>query len=152
MCYSWAQRDNLPQMHYVTFHSQNSQNAHKKAPAPVTVRLTEAEEFGVGQRIGITPDGLDFGAVPVGTTRTMKLRIANLGFAELLIIGIDSDLLPHLATAFVDDFDIPPFGFVELLVLWTSEEIQSFTGNITVMSDDPARPLIEIPVLVDSVP
>ena len=47
---------------------------------------------------------------------------------------------------------IPPFGFVELPVVFAPETAGVSSGELRIESDDPARPVIVVPVLGRSGP
>ncbi len=99
-----------------------------------------------GQKVGYSPELLDFGQVAPGMSSRKRLRISNFGFSDLDVADIFSTL-PEFSSFFGAAFTIPPFGFVELTVEFTPARIGFFSTDLLVRSNDPQRPEMFAPLL-----
>jgi len=112
----------------------------------VTATVGATRETTAGQRIGFAPALLDLGAVPAGVSSKKMLRLANSGFADLVVLDVASTR-PEFASFFTSRFTIPPFGSVELPVQFSPTAPGVYAGELIVTSDDPERPVVRAPVL-----
>lgn len=99
-------------------------------------------------KIGVSPESIQFGGVPIGTTNAQTLTIVNEGGSPLNIryrwggTGLSTDLsaLPQLVPP------VEPGQFTELQVLVTATAIGPITGLLILETNDPSRPTVTIPV------
>jgi hypothetical protein len=109
------------------------------------IAVASANSDARGQRIGAAPLPLDFGLVAIGSSTQRMLRISNFGFSELTVTGVVSEL-PEVTTLFSSAFTVPPFGFVELPVIFSPALDGLFSGDLVIASDDPTRPEFRVPM------
>jgi len=100
---------------------------------PVTLRVSVAPD------LSVAPRALDFGALFVGGSRTLAVRVGNEGTATLTVSGIAVD---HPACeADPAGFTLEPGGFRMVEVTFRPREAGTLSGTLTVASDDPTAPL-----------
>jgi hypothetical protein len=112
-----------------------------------------------GQRIAVAPDLLDFGELEVGTSVREMLRVSNFGFSELKVTGVASTL-PEFSTYFACDRlgsatscpSIPPYGSLEVPVVFSATRPGVFSADLVIESDDPQQPELTVPLLGRSAP
>ena len=94
--------------------------------------------------------GLKFGAVPVGLQARGEFHIYNKGTSRLIIedVVFQGTIFKYLS----------PGGFVEgkglsaVSVKFIPEEEKSYTDTLTIRSNDPAHPVVTLPVSGRGVP
>jgi hypothetical protein len=96
-------------------------------------------------RIGISHSQLDFGRVAEGVTAIRKLWISNLGPTTLAILGITTSGTTFQAFS-SGGFDVPPLTRVELPVRFAPTDLGVFSADLTIASDDPSRPELQVPL------
>lgn len=120
-----------------------------KSPAAVRVRATSILHPKI---TAIPAEGVDFGEVPLGTTHEAKLELGNFGAAPLWISSVQLSgvtgggnltvALPNMvATA-----TITPLGLLELTLALNATASGNLDAVLSIVSNDPARPLLELPV------
>jgi hypothetical protein len=62
---------------------------HHRPHLSYQVRVEHDPQAPPAPLLSVTPTSLDFGAVPVGTSATLPLHVANPGTADLVITGFD---------------------------------------------------------------
>jgi|GEM_PF-1216646 len=99
--------------------------------------------------IAVIPGEMHFGEGVIGQVHTKNLRILNTGDADLTIfaISLDGD-----DAFFMDDpasrstMLIPPGDEESVTFFFQPEAEQEYTADILIESNDPEKPIIEIPV------
>ncbi len=99
-------------------------------------------------RISVSPENIQFGAVPLGQTTALPLTIVNEGGTPLRVTprwggtGLSTDLstLPQVIPP------IMPGQFTEIQVLVTATSPAPITGLLLLESNDPSRPTVTVPV------
>jgi hypothetical protein len=107
-----------------------------------------------GQKIAYAPDVLDFGDPALGTAVKKVLRLSNFGFSELRVTSVASTL-PEFSTYFTCDSagqetscpSVPPYGFVELPVVFSTARAGVLAATLVIDSDDPQQPEIYVPLV-----
>jgi hypothetical protein len=102
-------------------------------------------------KISVSPENIQFGGVPIGTTNALPLTIVNEGGSPLNVryrwggTGLSTDLsaLPQIVPA------VPPGQFTELQVLVTATSPGPITGLLILETNDPSRPTVTVPVSAD---
>ncbi|MEZ5404145.1 MAG: choice-of-anchor D domain-containing protein [Bryobacteraceae bacterium] len=117
---------------------------------PVTPELRVAlEGIGIGDappppRIALTPERLDFGAVPVNQSADRLLIIGNNGAGSLTVTGIDLPgalvTMPGPAAPFTIEAGLTR----EVVVRFSPAAEVELSGALTVRSTDPARPAVAV--------
>ncbi|MCP3981619.1 MAG: hypothetical protein GY716_20155 [bacterium] len=105
------------------------------------------------QRIGVTPEALDFGAVGVEESERRSLRISNFGFSDLTVSRVavfrdcaGEEPAPEFATRLNEAVLIPAFGYVELPVFYSPATAGESAGALRIDSDDPLQGTICVPL------
>lgn len=102
-------------------------------------------------KISVSPEQINFGGVPIGTTNALPLTIVNEGGSPLSIrfrwggTGLSTDLsaLPQIVP------DVQPGQFTEMQVFVTATAPAPITGLLILETNDPSRPTVTIPVSAD---
>jgi hypothetical protein len=103
------------------------------------------EGGGPSQRIGLSPETLDFGTASVGESVGMSVRVSNFGFSLLTVTDVVSTM-PSVISSSGGGFGVVPFGFVELPLVFRPTDSGEYSGEVIVQSDDPLRPELRIPL------
>jgi|GEM_PF-1586716 len=102
------------------------------------------EQFGrVVPELEVATDAIAFGEVPLGAIKRVALAVRNAGQAPLNLLAIDAPMPFGVQPG---PFEVQP-GETMALELWfrpTNSEAQS--GQLTLMSDDPDRPMVTVPL------
>lgn len=102
----------------------------------------------IAQTIKLEPDSIDLGTMQQLETRTVKVKISNVGGGLLVIDNVRADCgctVPELAVK-----ELKPGETTDLVIRFDS---QKFAGpqhkRIKITSNDPARRLVELPLSVE---
>jgi len=95
-----------------------------------------------GQRIGVFPQQLDFGITESGQQARRDLRVSNLGFSTLHVLEVST--APASFSAFASSFEVSPYAFVILPVVFSPDALGEVTGELALISDDPDRPQLVV--------
>ena len=87
--------------------------------------------------IAVQQTAVNFGTVEVGQTGQRTITIMNTGTAPLEVTGIESDV-PGL-TFTPSTFTLAPNGSRTVTITFPSSTAGTFSGNITISSNDPDR-------------
>lgn len=102
-----------------------------------------------GAQIGVFPNEMDFGLYGLDGLYTRPLTLRNIGTENLLISAITMD-----APFSVEDVSWPliiePDSSIILDLIFTPEEINVFSDNIVISSNDVDNPEVTIPVYAES--
>lgn len=98
----------------------------------------------------VTPTSINFGDVPVGTSKTVVLTITNTGTTDILITGVYTSITEvqyFIATPEKNNLPVglKPGEIITIAVTFTPTTRGNYSGEVIVTSDDPANPYEEIP-------
>ena len=97
----------------------------------------------------VEPSALAFGQVPEDSVKNITMRITNDSFfgdvLNLTVSGINSNV-PEITTNFTNQFILEPTFWRDITVSFAPPEIAEYAGVLTIISDDPAFPNLEIPI------
>ncbi len=107
-----------------------------------------------GQKIQVSPGRIDFGKVPPGQKIYQVVQIRNVGNANLALqnrqIGAGAfsfdTLLPDFPSRCPVSGSLLPLQACSLIVGFTAEGHGEAVGEATITSDDPARPVVTVPL------
>ncbi|MFN3820765.1 MAG: choice-of-anchor D domain-containing protein, partial [bacterium] len=100
----------------------------------LTLRAEHQRQPDISLETGI----LDFGEVIVGESRTLYREIRNVGTAELTVSQITlADDAGVFSTNFSEEFSLSPGESFLLGITFVPNEEAEFTGQVTVLSNDP---------------
>ena len=102
--------------------------------------------------ISVPQSPVDFGTIDAGQTGEQTITITNTGTAPLEITGIESDV-PGL-TFDTTMFTLAPNGSQTVTIAFPSSTAGTFSGNITISSNDPnsATQTLSVSIIVQSPP
>ncbi len=102
--------------------------------------------------IVVTPAIIGFGDTYVGCDFTSVIGVANVGTADLSIhtldftsAGTDLSFDPNESVNGALPWILPPGGSADVSVSYVPRDERPDDGRLTVGSDDPLRPLVEVP-------
>ena len=102
--------------------------------------------------IAVQQTAVDFGAIEAGQTGQQTFTIMNTGTAPLEITGIESDVSGLTFTPSM--FTLAPNGSRTVTITFPSSTAGTFSGNITISSNDPDRATrtLSVSVIVQAAP
>ncbi|MCF7810989.1 choice-of-anchor D domain-containing protein, partial [bacterium] len=107
--------------------------------------ILDVSDFVQYPEIAVGAEELDFGNVLVGTEEDLILNISNEGNWDLTITDVEVRGAPTFLSAFDGEVVIEPLSDAyQLTVTFAPDEIGAFEGALTIHSDDPDQPEIEI--------
>jgi RHS repeat-associated protein len=89
--------------------------------------------------LALTVESLDFGTIPIGTSRDRVLDLFNQGTAALTVSGITT--APPFSVDISGPTTIPPAGSLQVTVTFTPTDQTQANGDLTITSDDPGTAL-----------
>ena len=98
---------------------------------------------GRGPLLEVEPESVELGVVAVPDSASLGLELFNAGGATLRIESISA------SPPFVTDgtsADLVPNESLSVLVTFQAEEEGSFSGSLQIISDDPDRPDLAVPL------
>jgi hypothetical protein len=101
----------------------------------------------VAPQIYVHPNPVDYGNIPVGVPSSETVTISNTGTANLLISSMSVGS-PFVLTSSCAGFNLIPGASCDAAIEVTPGTTGALAATLTVGSDDPVTPLLEIPVLV----
>ncbi len=116
-------------------------------PATLTV-------FGVAD-VATSPTSVDFGTRFTGFPALIQLAVQNVGTGALIVTQVtssDPELLVEEPPSSGAVFNIPPGGEVLYNLRWLPVSPRTLNAVVTVHSDDPDEPTLQVPVLGTSIP
>ena len=96
--------------------------------------------------ITATPSPIDFGNVNVGLATPLTVEIGNIGHANLSVIDITSTL-GGILTISETMFSVVPSERHDVILTLTPSVAEDINGTLTIESNDPNSPTLEIPIL-----
>ncbi|MBS2027154.1 MAG: choice-of-anchor D domain-containing protein [Deltaproteobacteria bacterium] len=103
--------------------------------------------LGGGPQIAVAPMSLDFGDLPVGGKARLQLNVQNAGLEEALVLtsvtGADTPFSAHLP---VVASVAPGAAAIQVAVDFAPIVPGTFSGVLHIQSNDPATPILDIPV------
>jgi copper(I)-binding protein len=102
--------------------------------------------------IAVQQTAVNFGTVEVGQTGQRTITIMNTGTAPLEVTGIESDVSGLTFTPSM--FTLAPNGSRTVTITFPSSTAGTFSGNITISSNDPNRATrtLSVSVIVQAAP
>jgi hypothetical protein len=96
----------------------------------------------------VKPSPLDFGNVQVGSSVARSVYIQNEGSYTLTISSISYDGDPEFEVIPrpTPTYQINPWEYTDIYVEFSPQDVGTYSGIITIISDDPYRPEVEVPV------
>lgn len=95
--------------------------------------------------LGVTPAGLDFGAVKVGETKTLPVRFDARTAAEVTFSGITIEGPAAAAFTLANAPTVlPPNGTATATVTFSATAVAAFTASLVINSNDPDRPVTRV--------
>lgn len=91
----------------------------------------------------VSPTSIDFGDVPVGTSKTVVLTVTNTGAVPAMVMAITSSI-PEVTTSFVGPVPIKPGEIMTIIVKFTPTARGKYEGELVIASNDPATPYLVI--------
>ena len=130
----------------ITISSNDPNSGTSTLSVSVTVQPPPAPVIAVQQT------AVDFGAIETGQTGEQTIAIMNTGTAPLEVTGIESDVSG--LTFDTTMFTLAPNGSQTVTVTFPSSVEGTFSGNITISSNDPDRAtqILSISVIVQAAP
>lgn len=108
--------------------------ANNSAQPLVLVPLTASA---VAQpRLRVSLAAVDFGATPLGTTRSQAVRVSNLGDATLTLAGLQTATAPFAVDR--TSLTVPAGQSRDVIIRFTPASTASVTDKLTFNSNDPA--------------
>jgi subtilisin family serine protease len=114
------------------------------APDAADTSVTATLDVTGAPHLVLAPESLDFGTHFLGTGDTLSLTLANDGVDPLVVTGLTSDS-PAFTVASAG-FTLLPGDALTRPVTFTPAAIAEHRGALRVTSNDPARPLAELPL------
>jgi subtilisin family serine protease len=108
-------------------------------PVPATLNVTGAPD------LAVTPESFDFGVNFVGTPTLQNLAVANLGTDVLNITGVSIDH-PDFNTSLTAPDALGATESRIVTVGFVASTVGTIDGILTITSDDPTNPVLEIPL------
>ena len=130
----------------ITISSNDPDRATRTLSVSVIVQPPPVPVIAVQQTV------VDFGAIEAGQTGQQTFTIMNTGTAPLEVTGIESDV-PGL-TFTPSMFTLAPDGSQIVTITFPSSTAGTFSGNITISSNDPDRATrtLSVSVIVQAAP
>ena len=100
---------------------------------------------GISPQLSITPEELNFGEVCLGTSRQLKLRLSNMGEADLLLNEIDLSG-KYFSANLPNSLRLKPGRHEEWTISFAPPLEGEKTGTLSFNSNDPNKPTMEIPL------
>ena len=102
--------------------------------------------------IAVQQTAVNFGTIEAGQTGQRTIAIQNTGTAPLEITGIESDVSGLMFTPSM--FTLEPNGSRTVTITFPSSTVGTFSGNITISSNDPDRATrtLSVSVIVQPLP
>ena len=94
-------------------------------------------------RLEVSPEGIAFGEVAVGSNVVGKVVLRNEGSATVAVSRVKACCG---AKAELSAMKIPPKGSATLSVSLTPQDVGAFSKSIQIACDDPGRPILSVPV------
>jgi uncharacterized protein (TIGR03437 family) len=141
---SWQDSANLGQATFtLSADGQSFAGNYTKQGSPASSQWNGIRAAG-GTSGWFTPSRLNFGNVPVNTSKTLNIYVTEPGGTPLNIVQYTSDNPAFQAT--VGGFSILPGGSGVITFKFTPSAAGAVSSNITITTLDPARPMVTIPV------
>ncbi|PKP39720.1 MAG: hypothetical protein CVT98_00735 [Bacteroidetes bacterium HGW-Bacteroidetes-15] len=122
---------------------------HTNIPSTPTIEIPVSLIVTGDSEISLSAADLNFGSVINGNQELLELNITNTGVADLEISSITSD-----NTAFTIDGSVELLGPGEaksINVIFTPDAVDSFTGILTINSNDPVTPAATVNLLGEGI-
>lgn len=91
----------------------------------------------------VSPSSINFGDVPVGTSKTVVLTITNTGAVQSMVMSVTSSI-PEVTTNFVGEVPLNPGEIMTLMVTFKPTARGNYSGELVIASNDPANPYVVV--------
>ena len=111
------------------------------------------EEQDGGPALSVWPEAIEFGVVALGADEVRTLTLENVGDESLLIVTVS--MVGGYELWDVEAFDgqrLEPGEYVDLLVLFHATVEGDASNTVRVLSNDPERPEVLVPVTATALP
>jgi len=99
--------------------------------------------YAVGPIISLSTGEINFGIVPVGTTRTMPLTVFNLGLQDTLSVTSISSTAPEF-TPLATSLQIPPQSYRSVEIAYSPATLETDTATLFIASNDSLHPVVQV--------
>jgi hypothetical protein len=127
-----------------TIHVLSNDPDENPLGVPVTLNVTGAPD------IAVNPAALDYGTIFAGAAPTRNLTVLNPGTDDLINTAIDSG--DPTVSASPSSFTVPAQGAQGVTVTWASVAPGALATALTIHSNDPDQPTVNVPVTGEAVP
>jgi hypothetical protein len=121
-----------------------------------SVRAGDSDVDGGAPTLALTPETLDFGTVPVGTSAQATFAVGSVGAAPLhvdaLSLAFDAATAFSYAPASPTPWSLDPGDTVTVDVTFTPTDDAPVSAGLLVVSDDPLAPVTTLPLTGNQVP
>lgn len=107
-----------------------------------TLEISATMNVAAAPFIVVDPGSLAFGEHVVGDDVTLTLGVSNLGCTDLVVTGIETGAAIEVD---LTSFSVEPLGREQIALTYRPSQVGDQSGTIQVASDDPTRPIVEIP-------
>jgi len=97
---------------------------------------------GTAPNVLVAPSSVDFGSVTVGSVSLREIVISNSGNADLTVSSIT--VTPPFKAEVSTPFSLQPGEKATLIVEFQPDKTGTFTGQLTIQSDDPDSPDVSV--------
>jgi hypothetical protein len=115
-----------------------------EVPALTVVLSATSGVVGGAPVITLLPTSLTFGSVGIGQSRTATLFVTNDGGTNLRVVNVVSS--SGDVSVSETGFTVAPGGEKQVIVTLQPSQAGSFSETLEMQSNDPARPLVTIPL------
>ena len=98
--------------------------------------------------IAVVPDTLVIRGIIVGSTRLLNVTVSNVGNADLYVTGISLTGAVQFSRTdgVISPFTLAPGSDTTLTVQFAPDSVGSFDGTLTITSNDPDKPSVDVPL------
>ncbi len=96
--------------------------------------------------ISVAPGSVDFGSVAVGSVGSAEVVVTNSGGADLTVDSAVATGSGFSVSAPVFPEVLPPAGTATVVVEFVPAAAGAHTGTLTIVSDDPDQPSLDVPL------
>ena len=118
--------------------------------SPLVVPLVgsgTAPTQGLAPGISVVPGALSFGPVTVNSAGAAGLTVSNIGTSNLTISDVSVNPSGNFSVTGVSGTTVlAPGQTLTLQVVFTPDSVSTFSANLSITSDDPNTPVLQIPL------
>jgi len=120
-------------------------SANTTLPSIASIGFTSFVVTTMQAKMSANPTTLAFGAVRVGTPKTLSVTFNNTGNVQLTVTNFKSTGVQYVP-ALTGSFSIPAGGSKIVQVTFTPMAVQSFPGSLAMNTNDPMNPTFTVPL------